>query len=167
MKEKSMIRIFSLVALLMVSSGSAFSQPQSSTEFFNGVARAIQTKDGRAMLRNAISSWSPEQRATFDDQMVAMMENYAATSLPQRVDRYETITSLRIHERKIFMDSTLSREFDRADLVNLKPVVEQTVCTTPQQALMLILGYDYLTRYYDEQSKFLTQIEVTPATCGY
>ena len=145
----------------------AHAQTPDSDNFCTQLGKVIQTAEGRAELKKLLDSWTPAQKREVTNNISAALRQYSAESMPIKIDRYESHMNLQIYNQTIFIQSLLSNEFPDSGIHYLRAELINTACQTPQQALMIALGYTYQINYSRESGKHVLQASVTAADCGF
>ena len=139
-----------------------------SEEFFRQLALALQDPAERQKVKAALNSWSPEQRLEFSSSLSEQVQKTLIPKLPMQIDKVTIWRSLRMTDTAMYadivvLDPSLS---DPNRLAIEESTIKNHMCTTPANALLLMLGYKFFLSYYDQSSRYITQLQYTAGTCG-
>jgi len=161
------MRKYILFALLSVSLHC--SAQVGSQEFMDQLTEVLKSQEGRQKLKGIFSDWTPEQRETFSSELKKKLEASMLPHLPMQIDSETTWLTLRTTDTGIYQtvrlsDSLLS-ESDYFE--SYRPSVLNHMCSTPINALLLLMSYKIYISYYDPAHVFQKQFIFSGKDCGF
>lgn len=142
-------------------------QQITSQEFFEQLTIILKSPQNRARLKQVIGNWTPEQKVEFSKSLSSKAMESTGSQLPMQIDKDTTWRSLRFSSTGIYSEVVLSDEAssDPSYLSDNKEYFKNYMCTTPANALLMIIGYRVYISYYDTSSRFIEQLQYAIEDC--
>ena len=157
-----------IVISLFLSSGKpSIAQDITSQEFFEQLAIIVKNPQDRARLKQVIGNWTPEQKTKFAESLSSKAMETTGSQLPMKIDKDTTWRSLRFSSTGIYIDVVLSDEAsgDSSYFPENREYFKNYMCTTPTNALLMIVGYTIYMSYYDTSSSYIAQLQYAHEDC--
>lgn len=133
--------------------------------------RVLIDRNAARQLRGEMAKLSADDRKVLDDQLRASVEELGK-SAPIQLDQHTTMDSVVLSGREFSYRLTLSDEIvelaPKVELMaELKEILKNNVCTTPQSGMLAIFGYRFNYWYYEKKGRYYSSVSLAAQDCGF
>jgi hypothetical protein len=161
------MRRFILFVLLSVSL--SCSAQVGSQELIDQLTEVLKSAEGRQKLKGIFSDWTPEQRETFASGLKQKLEASMVPHLPMKIDSDTIWLTLRTTDTGMYQTVQLSDSLlsESGYFESYRPIVLNHMCSTPINALLLLMNHKIYVSYYNPAHVFQKQFIFSEKDCGF